>query len=222
MAPPKKRIRSDTEVAALATQVAADWTAGDAVLTWLRRHVEALTRMVHDDGWSWPDLARALTVASICYRSGHPWTGDLLRKKAAEARTPRRSVPNPAGLTVDGSAEAPPSATGRVGALDHAVPSPATQPSPAPHSPPLTGAVGEDVFDDDDARLEPAFGFARLRGWSPPSPRPPGQEPAPVSSSLGAPSTGEPTDRAEALEQFLRRPRRGVISMPPVPEPEDE
>jgi hypothetical protein len=159
---PRRRIRPDAGIAVLATQFAADWTAGDAVLTWLRRHVEALTRMIHDDGWSWPDLARALTIAGIGYRSGRPWTGDLLRQKAAEARTPRRSVSVPAGRSAEALTAALRQAGSVRGTVNHTVPSSPKELVPARCSRAPIAAVAPATLDDDDTEPAPAFSFARL------------------------------------------------------------
>lgn len=86
MGRPPTRRRPDAEIAALAARLGQDWTPGDLVLTWLRRHVAELTAMVQDGGWSWSDVARALDAAGITYRTGRPWTARLLTTKAEQAR----------------------------------------------------------------------------------------------------------------------------------------
>lgn len=86
MGRPSKRRRPDAEIAILAARLAQDWTPGDLVFTWLRRHVAELTRMVRDDGWSWADMARTLDMAGITYRSERPWTARLLTVKIVQAR----------------------------------------------------------------------------------------------------------------------------------------
>lgn len=93
MGRPSKRRRPDAEIAVLAARLAQDWTPGDLVFTWLRRHVSELTRMVRDDGWSWADVARALDMAGIAYRSERPWTGRLLTIKVVQARKAMQRPP---------------------------------------------------------------------------------------------------------------------------------
>ncbi|HTC09623.1 MAG TPA: hypothetical protein VK726_12690 [Acetobacteraceae bacterium] len=193
---PRKRIRPDTEVATLATQFAADWAAGDAVLTWLRRHVAALTRMIHDDGWSWPDLARALTRAGIGYRSGRPWTGDLLRKKAAEARTLRRSTSVPPELSGEALSEALRQTCSARGTAHHTLALSALPVVPAQCSLEPTARVTPATRDDDDVDLAPAFSFARLKGWSPSA-----------SQSEGAPGHRMHAATAARGDQRTKRPR---------------
>ena len=53
---------------------------------WLRRRVVRFTRLVQNEGWSWDDIGRALTLAGIVYASGNPWKGSLLSRKAARLR----------------------------------------------------------------------------------------------------------------------------------------
>ncbi len=53
---------------------------------WLRRRIVRFTRLVQNEGWSWDDIGRALTLAGIVYASGNPWKGSLLSRKAARLR----------------------------------------------------------------------------------------------------------------------------------------
>lgn len=86
----RKHPRPDADIARLASDLAASWTAADGIEPWLRTHVPRLTRMIQDESWSWSDIARALTVAGIQYKSGRPWTGTFLAVKAAEVRAQRK------------------------------------------------------------------------------------------------------------------------------------
>lgn len=82
----KKRTRTEAEVAALAVRLGEDWTPGDAVMPWLRKHVDELTGLVHDEGWSWGAIGQALDAAGIRYSTGRPWSAPTLTAKAKLAR----------------------------------------------------------------------------------------------------------------------------------------
>ena len=83
---PKKRARTAVEVAALAARLGTDWTPGDAVMPWLRRHADELAGLVHDEDWSWGAIGRALDTAGIHYATGRPWSAPILANKAKLAR----------------------------------------------------------------------------------------------------------------------------------------
>jgi len=84
--PSKKRARTEAEIAALAARLGEDWTPGDAVMPWLRKHVDELTDLVHDEGWSWSAIGQALDAAGIRYSTGRPWSAPILTVKAKLAR----------------------------------------------------------------------------------------------------------------------------------------
>jgi hypothetical protein len=85
---PPKRKRSEAELQALARLLGADWTPGDTVQTWINRHegrTGELSRMV-EDGWLWEDIGKAMHIAGITYRTGHPIPAHTLRLKAYLSR----------------------------------------------------------------------------------------------------------------------------------------
>ncbi len=55
-------------------------------MPWLRKHVDELTDLVHDEGWSWGAIGQALDMASIRYSTGRPWSAPILTVKAKLAR----------------------------------------------------------------------------------------------------------------------------------------
>jgi hypothetical protein len=196
---PPKRFRSDTEISTLANELAADWVAGDAVQTWLRRHVAALTRKVHDDGWSWSDVGRALTSAGIVYRSGRPWSGHLLRRKADRVR-PRDSNAKSGSAISHVTANMP-------GAAAPGLVPAAGAPAPSPD----TACVEPET--DEPFRLE--FKPARLRGYSTPP-----LQPGPHSAAV---SEGDPAAKQRALDvidEFMGRTSARDFSEPDPDEPE--
>ena len=83
---PFKRARTKAEIAALAARFGEDWTTGDAVMPWLRKHADELTDLVHDEGWSWVAIGQALDAAGVRYSTGRPWSAPMLAVKINLAR----------------------------------------------------------------------------------------------------------------------------------------
>lgn len=217
MGRPTTRRRSEAEIAALAARLAQDWTPGDLVLTWLRRHVAELTNLVRDGGWSWSDVARALDTAGIAYRSGRPWTARLLITKAGQARKAAfrtASHPDP----TEAMARALREALGGLANVQQVVvnmPGAVPPPTPGPDigSPvrtaslskmPLGSALaGPDLpaaADDDAAEAtDPEFAPAKPIGLAPSvPPAPAGHTPAPTPD----------VDVQDVLKRFLNKPKR--------------
>jgi hypothetical protein len=169
---PTKRKRADAELHDLARAMAADWTPGDTVQTWLRKHegkAGELSCMV-GEGWSWEDLGKAMHIAGISYRTGQPISANTLRHKAylareseqrrvaAEAarqapfRPPGPVSPNPIPVAA---------AAGQTPALPSVLPAP---PEPAPRAAPQAAR---------SAPVEPMFRIVALKGGQQPKPQPP-------------------------------------------------
>ena len=87
---PRKIARPDVDVEQLATELRGRWVPADGIAPWLRRNASRLHRMVRNEGWSWEDIGRALTLAGIVYGSGTPWTGQHLMVKVTQARAQLR------------------------------------------------------------------------------------------------------------------------------------
>lgn len=223
-----KRVRSDAEVGTVAARLAGDWTPGDAVATWMRRHVEDLTRLIHVEGWSWADVARALDTAGIAYRSGRPWTGFMLARKVAKFRADARARATPleasamvAGalrealsglggiqnvvIHVGGSSapSAPAPAATRTSRADQAAPARSPQSSRGTSERPAPGPGIPAVMHEDDlaAEPEPVFAPARPIGWTPAAKPAPAEEEPP-------PSPPPDVDFQGVLERFLNKPKR--------------
>ena len=180
MGRPSKRRRPDAEIAVLAARLAQDWTPGDLVFTWLRRHVAELTRMVRDDGWSWADVARALDMAGIAYGSERPWTGRLLTIKIVQARKAMQRAPTPPPDPAVAMARALKEALGGLGSIQQIHVHMGTamtrteQPGPAPSRPPppeqVPHGLGIDPSPATSSEDEgPRFELASFAdGWTPP------------------------------------------------------
>jgi hypothetical protein len=68
-------------------------------------------------------------------------------------------------------------------------------------------------FEEGELPLEPEFKFATIPSWSPPAPR---------SDAARTPAVSLRQDPDEVVARLLARPKRGIIPMPAIPEPEDE
>src|SRR3954447_15134054 len=87
---PRKHPRPDAQVERLAALFRTRWVPADGIAPWLRKNLPRLRRMVDDEGWSWADVGRALTLAGITYDGGKPWTGKVLTVKVAQAQSQLR------------------------------------------------------------------------------------------------------------------------------------
>ncbi len=219
---PAKRAQSENEVAALAAQLGRDWQDGDLVLTWLRRHVVELTGLVQDQGWTWHQIGRALNEAGIMYRTGRPWTGRLLNKKAAEARgslnerraTMQRSL-EPAEAIAVAVRDALNGMGGKIGQVVVNLPGApmgATPPAPpamvaqaALSEPAPLRAAGtapptrEQQPTEDEAEDVPTFAPASIIGWT-------GSKPQPNAATDPRPTPPAPAakqDADEVMKRFL-------------------
>jgi hypothetical protein len=201
-----RRCRSDGDVAVLARSWAAGWVAGAPVARWLKYHVDEMTRLIHDEGWSWQDLTEAMNQAGIFYRTGRPWSPDLLSDKAARARRELRAAR---------------AALPKV----ELVPQNGAQPGQAPSSS-RRYEPGSPVFDPNEdfepIDREPEFKVATLRGWSrPASPATQPGNPKPIGRDASQAEAPE-IDVEAVLREFVARPRYGAVPMPQPLEPEDD
>jgi hypothetical protein len=96
-------------------------------------------------------------------------------------------------------------------------PTPAVVFTPSMHAPPGSPASDSPTpdtdFEEEQLPLEPEFKFATIPSGSPP---------APQSGAPRTPAVSLRQDPDEVVARLLARPKRGIISMPDIPEPEDE
>jgi hypothetical protein len=97
----RKRPRTKKELQKIAGDLRAGWLDGDPVAPFLRCSLMSIDRLIHEDLVSIRDVATALTMAGITYRTGRAWSEKLLRGDLAKARswTDQRAIPEtqPAG-----------------------------------------------------------------------------------------------------------------------------
>lgn len=210
-----KRSRSDDEVAALAARLGLDWQAGDGVETWLRQHVDELTVMVRDQGWSWTDIGRAMNVAGIQYQTGRPWRAVILRKKAGIARARLNQNRAPTTAVALAVRDALIGLGGKVGQVVINMPGSGVQADPTPALParPPSGSRSSEAADqlaaiarphdqepaDDAAGDAPTFAPASIIGWTGPQPVPG----APIGPTATSPAPAAKQDADEVMKRFL-------------------
>ena len=85
-----RRDHTEAEIEALAARFREDWTDGQLVRPWLRRHSEELWALVRDDDWAWANIGKAMTLAGIAFKTGNAWTGENLRRSVDLAMKPRK------------------------------------------------------------------------------------------------------------------------------------
>jgi hypothetical protein len=101
-----KRELREADVEELARKFREDWSEGEVIRSWLRRHGEELRNLVRKEDWSWENIGKALSQAGIQFKTGKGWTGENVRRAVDLAMKPKKvragnSPPSPAG-------EAPP------------------------------------------------------------------------------------------------------------------
>ena len=79
--------------------------------------------------------------------------------------------------------------------------------------PAVSLAITDQNDPNDEPSSEPEFTFATPPGWSPPEALP---------NSERSPVATPPQNADLAIAQLLARPRRGAVTMPDIPEPEEE
>jgi hypothetical protein len=97
-----KRSRSQVEVEALSEKFREDWSEGQVIRSWLRRHGEELRNLVRQEDWTWVNIGNALSQAGIKFKTGKSWTGENLRRSVDLAMKPKkvRAPKSQAPLTV--------------------------------------------------------------------------------------------------------------------------
>ena len=96
-----KRNHQDAHVEALANKFREDWSEGQVIRSWLRRHGEELRNLVRHEDWAWVNIGKALSLAGIKFKTGKTWTGENLRRavdlamKPKTVRAPRSQAPSP-------------------------------------------------------------------------------------------------------------------------------
>ena len=85
-----KRDYSEADVEALAEKFREDWSEGEVIRSWLRRHGEELRNLVRKEDWSWENIGKALSVAGIQFKTGKGWTGENLRRAVDLAMKPKK------------------------------------------------------------------------------------------------------------------------------------
>jgi len=205
--PTPKRVRDPDEMAVQARLFAADWRPGDRVMPWISLHEGGngeLSRLVAE-GWSWDDVARAMHLAGISYRTGTPISGVILKAKACQARKQTQARQAASHSTLYGSHVAPSAhVTGDP-------PSERRSPSAivAPGITPATAAPGaDDVAWHVPTR--PTFRPVRFR--TPPSPSTPvpdiASDTARVQTPVPAPPG--PIDADTAIARMFGRAEDGL------------
>ena len=181
--------RPDVQIEHLAADLKRRWVAADGIEPWLRRHVPRLTNLVRIEGWTWNDIARALTAAGITYATGRPWSGRQLAVKAAEVRLQlrarderRRRLPECKWTPIVAEASG-----AEATVLTEAVPE-----ATLPQASTLDVGIAEPRHR--------TFGLARPRGWT--------SGPIPHSATAqppAAPMSAPPVDVDAVLARFMGR-----------------
>ena len=226
----RKPPRAEADIQALAARWRTVWTPCDGIEPWLRRHLAELTGLVHHEHWSWDDLARALNETAIRYATGRPWSAARLSGKVRLLRARQRQAvihvaPQdlPAAVRDALAGLAGGVANITINVLGAAAPSPGHTAGPARQRGDSLHRTAPEPWppldDSADALAEPGFGFARLKGRSPHASPPASEADTTVQP---APGIADRQRVERILQEFLSRPRRGSIPMPPIMEPEDE
>ena len=124
-----KRDHREADVEELAKKFREDWSEGEVIRSWLRRHGEELRNLVRKEDWSWENIGKALSVAGIQFKTGKGWTGENVRRAVDLAMKPKKVR---AGKSSEPSAPTAP-------------PAPSLSPSPLSASP-LPRPAGEPEF----------------------------------------------------------------------------
>ena len=85
-----KRGHREADVEVLAKKFREDWSEGEVIRSWLRRHGEELRNLVRKEDWSWENIGKALSLAGIQFKTGKGWTGENLRRAVDLAMKPKK------------------------------------------------------------------------------------------------------------------------------------
>ena len=206
----------------MAARFRTDWQVGDRIETWLRQHVDELTAIVRDQGWSWNDIGRALHSAGIEYRTGRPWSAAILRKKAVVARTRlalHKAPSDPMALALRDALSGLGGKIGQVvinmpgSGVVSAVPEaqllrPVSEPVPVTHglygpkehrTSASVGATSPHQSTEDEAEDVPTFETASIIGWT--GSKQPPKSAADPKMTPSAPAAKQDAD--EVMKRFL-------------------
>src|SRR5580704_1164174 len=113
-----KRDHRETDVEELAKKFREDWSEGEVIRSWLRRHGGELRNLVRNEDWSWENIGKALSQAGIQFKTGKGWTGENVRRavdlamKPKKARAAKSQAPStqtaPSSPAVSASSSPPP------------------------------------------------------------------------------------------------------------------
>jgi hypothetical protein len=92
----EKRQRTTKELQKIAADLRTGWVQGDPVAPFLRRSLTSIDKLVHEELVSLRDIATALGLAGITFKTGHAWSADNLRKELGKARAKLKQA-NPDG-----------------------------------------------------------------------------------------------------------------------------
>jgi hypothetical protein len=85
-----KRDHRQADVEELAKKFREDWSEGEIIRSWLRRHSEELRGLVRQEDWSWENIGKALSLAGIQFKTGKGWTGENVRRAVDLAMKPKK------------------------------------------------------------------------------------------------------------------------------------
>ena len=85
-----KRELREADVEELARKFREDWSEGEVIRSWLRRHGEELRNLVRKEDWSWENIGKALSQAGIQFKTGKGWTGENVRRAVDLAMKPKK------------------------------------------------------------------------------------------------------------------------------------
>jgi hypothetical protein len=124
-----KRDHREADVEELAKKFREDWSEGEVIRSWLRRHGEELRNLVRKEDWSWENIGKALSQAGIQFKTGKGWAGENVRRAVDLAMKPKKAR----------------AAKSQAASTPTALSSPAVSASP-PSSPPAPRPSGEPEF----------------------------------------------------------------------------
>ena len=103
-----KRDHREADVEELAKKFREDWSEGEVIRSWLRRHGEELRNLVRNEDWSWENIGKALSLAGIQFKTGKGWTGENVRRAVDLAMKPKkvRAGKSAAAVSANGTASA--------------------------------------------------------------------------------------------------------------------
>jgi hypothetical protein len=86
-----KRAHQGADIEALGETFREDWSEGQVIRSWLRRHGEELRNLVRQEDWAWVNIGRALSKAGIQFKTGKGWTGENVRRAVDLAMKPKKA-----------------------------------------------------------------------------------------------------------------------------------